>query len=271
MNNNRQKMVLSVNVHHTYFENNICNCLQFYPDAATDKILNRFSFSIGLNTNGFDLYTNSRVSLIDLFTYIGKTTQQSFFQFTIKAADPEFVFFTELPINWCGEIVYQSSDDSNVYHDDTLNICGVLSNQASTSLGKLIIYFDDVLKYQNTKDISKFKIEYKARATQWQYFIINTNLVGLIDPVITGKTGIRFEGPETVTIETGQQALLFSSGKNLIPLSNTVQYKFDLLSHTSVNQTATRVIFKSLPNPAPKRIGAVVNKNQVSSPMYIYI
>jgi hypothetical protein len=144
----------------------------------------------------------------------------------------------------------------------------------------LKISLSDILKYQNKDGALQMQIEYTARATQWQYYIINRSLVKLDNPAVTGKSDIAFEGPANVTIATGQAALLFTSGKNLIPLSECPKYKFDLVNSSGATQDngsrskkAGKIIFKGLPHPQPGRFGSLIvnGKGQVSSPIYLYI
>ncbi|HWY37682.1 MAG TPA: hypothetical protein VNY73_03925 [Bacteroidia bacterium] len=273
------KIVFSLAVLHSYYENNTCTCLEFKPDAASDKLLKRFDLSIRKKRSGFELYTNTKASVSSFLNYVQQATFQDFFDFEIKTNDHAFALFTQLPADWAGQLVYSSASLSN-YNENMAELEMGLSDAIKTStIGTLRIYFNDIIKLSGPEKNAQFNMRFSARATQWQYYIINKSAVPLNDPFITGKTEIIFDGPKNVTIPTGQEALLFSSGSNLIPLSELPKYKFDLVSntaaasHSPVKKTASKTIFKGLPNPDPRRIGitAIEGIKQLSSPMYIYI
>jgi hypothetical protein len=273
-------IAFKIEVSHSYFKNNICTCLQFELSAATKKIFDRFGCIIRNKINGFDFYVNATNDLAALLTYIKTVTGQDHFEFDIKNKNPSFNLFTELPANWVGQLTYDSNSDGNNIAKDTVQLKESLSvNSGIASFGKLTIHFDDIIKYQNTNNYTQFTIEYKARATQWQYFIINRNAVVLDNPAIVGKVAVDFDMPEIVITETGQQAILFSSGNNLIPLSEVPVYMFDLVNNAKANNgaiqksKAAKIVYKGLPNPDPDKIGVVKGNitNEFSSPMYVYV
>lgn len=138
----------------------------------------------------------------------------------------------------------------------------------------LTIHFADIIE-QAAGACAQFAIRYAARATQWQYFVVNKGALKLDNPAITGKADINFEGPESVTIPSGQQAMLFTSGGNLIPLSEHPRYKFDLVNNPAgaTTRPAARTIVRGLPGPAPWRIGSTLigANNQCISSMYVYL
>ncbi|WP_121330376.1 MULTISPECIES: hypothetical protein [unclassified Flavobacterium] len=263
--------------YHTFFDNGKCNCLHFIPNHKTDIILKKFGFRMNPVSNGFDLYSNTKSSLSDLLDYISKSTDQDFFEFDIKCSNPNFILFTTLPINLLGAINYSSQDPKNINENGKITLNQTFETKLIPSnFGHLKIYFEDILKEQNTSNSVLFEINFTARATQWQYYFINKNAVSLNNPSITEKENIQFDGPKTVTIPTGESALLFTSNKTYITLSEKPKYKFDLISSSSsTNQTNTKpkVIIKGLPVPDVSRIGIIENndQNQVASPMYIYL
>ncbi len=275
------QIAFKVEVLHSYFEKNICNCLRFKPGAITARLLKRFDFRTRNKINGFDFYTNSRDTIAAFLQYIQTSTNQTFFDFEIENNNSNFHLFTELPVDWVGQLIYDSHADSGVYDGGVVQLGQNLSkNENPACIGNLTIHFDDIVKYSYDNGYAQFAITYKARSTQWQYFVINKSSVLLSNPAITGKTDIGFNAPEDVTIENGQQAILFSSGNNLIALSEVPNYKFDLVNRPALNGndppkkvSGPQMIFKGLPNPDPKRIGMVKlnNTNQVSSPIYVYV
>jgi hypothetical protein len=271
--------LFQLDIFHTYFKQDICRCLEFNAEPATEQLMKRFRFLVRRQINGIGIYSNSEQSIEQLLLYIEQVTGQNSFCFEIRTNNPDFNFFTELPANWVGQIRYTSNNSTIV--DNNVQLNQELSGNAGTlCLGKVTLRFDDILKFSKQSGYTQFNIHYQARATQWQYFVINRSLVPLSNPAIAGKEPISFEGPENVLTPDGHDALLFSSGANLIPMSEQVRYKFDLINRPETTITvagnkmvAPQVIINGLPTPVPEWIGKTVDNTneQISSPMYIYL
>lgn len=269
--------LFQLDIFHTYFQNNICRCLEFNADAATLKLMKRFHFLLRRQVNGLGMYSNSGQTPEQLFSYIEKSTGQNSFCFEIRTNNPDFNLFTALPPGWVGQIIYTSQDCSTA--NDRIRLHQELSGNAGTAcMGSVTLRFEDILKYSEQTAYAWFDINFEGRATQWQYYVINRSLVPLIAPAIEGKDNINFEGPENVITVTGQAALLFSSGSQLIPLTEVPIYKFDLVDQPASAAAGKKtikpkMIIKGLPNPDPQWIGKGTGKaiDQLSSPMYIYL
>jgi len=280
MTQTNHKMVFRVRVFHSYFEHNICNCLRFKPSPQTAQLQKRFGFNTRYEVNGFDFFADTNTSLTSLLQYINKATNQASFDFEIESINGAFPNFTEMPSGWLGQMRYDSKSAANYFEGDLLNLATDFGKQPATAItGTLSLQFDDILKYTTGKGYADFCIRLTARKTQWQYFVINKSDVQFTQPVIKDNGSIEFNGPEKVTIPSGQEALLFSSGANLLQLSRTPQYKFALVDRTAagptdaVKRSAERVLFKGLPQPDPSKINLVTinGSQQFSSPMYVFI
>jgi hypothetical protein len=262
--------------YHTYFEKYICTCLEFTPDASTTLMLERYGFKIRKSVNGFDLFFNGSGSAAGMLEHVAGVTGQNYFAFTIDSTNEAFLLFTDLSVDWLGQLEFDSSSPANQQVNGTIVLAEKLTSCALVSdPGVLRIYFADILA--NTAPA--YEIRLNARATQWQYYIVNKSAAVLDNPAISGKPAAGFSGPESVTIPTGQQAMLFSSG-DLLPLSEVPKYKFDLVNHSSSESSSQlksasggKIIFKGLPNPDPGRVGIVqINgKKQTASPIYVYL
>lgn len=271
----KYQRLFQLDVYHSYFQKSICRCLEFNADSATEQLMKRFRLLIRRQINGIGLYVNASQPLKELLAYIEQATGQDAFCFEMRTNNPDFNFFTELPSNWVGQLLYDSSnttvDDQNVQLNQQLS-----GNPGTNCLGKATLRFADILKFNKDEGSVSFDIKLMARATQWQYFIINRNTLQLYNLAISGKETINFEGPENVVMETGQNALLFSSGSKLIPLSEVPVYKFDLINRpasTDNRPVQPQIIIKGLPTPIPEWIGKVTGNapEQLSSPMYVYL
>jgi hypothetical protein len=275
------QLLFKTEILHSYFEEDICTCLEFKPSKALEELLKRFKFTISGNTNGFLFYSSSTGSLSTFLDHIKTATGQDCFEFDLINNSEAFYSFTPFPLDWTGQLQYDSSLMTALPEAQTFLLTETLSPRETTgTAGKLKVRFNDVLTLQADGQALNFKIRFEARATQWQYYVVNRNAVPLENAAVKGKGDVAFENSGTVTIETGEKALLFSSGDQLIPLSRFPKQKFDLVrvlkpvsDQKPARSSASEIIVKGLPNPDPLKMGiATVNdKTQVSSPIYIYV
>lgn len=278
--NTNFKIIFSVKILHSYFDGDICTCLEFQPAAGTLGLMKRFRFTLNENINGFEFYSTSTVALRDSLDYIKAATGQGYFEFNVFTNTSAFYSFTTLPINWIGALMYDSAVIVST-EEKTILLKETFSAPETTGIvGKLKVNFDDIVKYTADMNAVNFEISFTARETQWQYYVVNRNAVQLDNATVKGKGDIVFENSGSVIIETGEKALLFSSGSQLIPLSKFPKHKFDLVNNQQVasnNKTtqnsSSKMIIKGLPNPDPLKMGTVQinDKTQVSSPIYIYV
>jgi hypothetical protein len=272
--------IFSIEVMHSFFENNICNCLQFSYGKNTQVLLKRYPFLVRHKVNGLGIYADTTAEITSMLEYIGRVLPP-YFDFSMQATHQNFGLFTDLPKNRSGQLTYNSGDIADILENGT-----VILNPAfqvlkeGVSLATIRINFEDVLKYRNTGSPAQFQISFTARATQWQYYIVNRNGLKLEWPAINGKKKIRFDGPLNVSIPGGEPALLFTSNDQLLPLSETPVYQFDLVNYPGkegeelpVFIPASQVVYKGLPVPGPADIGFTqLNGEEVfSSCIYVYI
>lgn len=272
-------MLFKVSIFHSYFENGYCNCLYVNFKPSTSFLLKRFGFRLKNTANGVEFYANS-ANVADLLPYVSRATGLTSFDFDLITTNDCFNYFTDLPLNWMGQLEYDSQSELNLQEQNAITLIPNLNELGyQPILGSLCIHFDQLMSSANQSTALQFAIDYKARATQWQYYIINKSAMKLLNPQITGKSGIKFEGPQNITIETGEQAMLFSSTENLISSSGFPTYKFDLVDaplpyeNDGMNSSiiAKRIV-KGLPAPRITRVGNLkVETKLVSSPMYVYV
>ena len=274
MSRSNFQIAFNVDVSHSYFEHNICNCLRYSHGPVTRALARRFDLRIRKRVSGFGFYINTRASLSSFLQYAAVATGQTYFDFEISASNPAFSFFTESPAGWLGRLVYDSNSGLNIHSGNIVQLVPEhVAGANAPNVGLLRVHFADMINNGSMQ----FTISYSARTTQWQYFIINSSAVQLQNPSVSGKTGISFTGPENVTMETGQQAILFTSGEKLLPLAEVPKYKFNLVNNSASNggqpASSTQVIFRGLPNPDPERIGTAMigEAVRVVSPMYVYV
>lgn len=270
--NSQFNMIFSINVSHEYFENNICNCLVYKPTQKTSKLLSRYGFFIRKNSNGFEFYNSINNNPIDYLNYIEQASQCSCLEFEIETTNSNFLFFTEIPTNWIGQIQFSSSKFINKEKSRELT-ASYSSQKSTTSLISLKIYFKDLIALLKNKQRANYTIYFESRTTQWRYYFINKSGVNLNSAIISGKPPMQFEQATMVTIQNGKQAVLFSSGNNFIKMTEIPKHKFDLIETSGLKNQSKKIIFKGLPNSNPRNI-AIDEENGtkiITSPMYVYI
>ena len=267
MQNNYTRLY-SVSFLHTYYEDGYCKNLVFQLSEKTNAIFQKYNFKMIITNKGFEIYSTSNQSKIDLLNYIETTESINAFQFEFITNDPTFFYYTETPINEMiqydlnsQDIIENSNDDSKHF---TLNT-RMLND--SSLLGSVTIHFNDIIKYYSEDKVLDFSAHFLARKTQWEYHIINSSNLEIGTLSIVNNSGIIFSDPVETVLTNGQEALTLRS-EQLIALSEKPQYIFDLISRISQNNQKT--IFIGLPNPNPSQF-LFSNDHIVISPMYIYI
>lgn len=273
------KPLLKVDVLHTYFQNGVCDKLRFSLTASDRSLQKRFGFLMRHQPNGFELYFNSRNEPGAMFDYISGKTGNHAFEFDIVNTDTYFSCFTELPAAWLGQLEYDSSVPLNREEQGRVILSpGFPTNDFIPRAGKIILHFNDILRLQKENGSAHFRIMFYARATQWQYYIINKSAIHFANLQISGNKDIEFGEPQKVKIQSGEEALLFSSGSALLPLSDVPKFRFNLINNVSVatgtdKRPVSKIICKGLPNPSPRQTETVsINGvKHLSSPMYVYV
>jgi hypothetical protein len=272
------KTILTFAIGHRYFADNRCTCIASVPTNETMAILFRYGFTIRNKINGFELTCNSSQPLNEYFNYIAQTSGQNFFEFNLTTATPYFTIFTKLPENESVVLQYDSSSNANTKENGKVLLKAMNTKpNGNYVVGMVRFNFTDLINNMNENQVAVYEIQLENRATQWQYYVISNGGTDLANLSISSKEGISFTSPERITIQSGQEALLFSSGENLLPLTETQKYKFNLIQ-SNTEQTANgkanpKIVFKGLPNPDPRYFNQVKlnENNQLTSPMYVYI
>lgn len=271
MKSSNYKALFSISVNHTYFESKRNDCIQISPGAMTETLQKRFGIKIRRTLTGIGIYTNNTGSETDFFEYVKNVTGYDSFDFNIVVRPQIFWSVTELPIKWLGTFIYDSKLCASK-GGNTFVLIPELNNEIrQNNSGTITIRFDDLTKHP--QEVS-YNIEFRARSTQWNYYIINRSKVKLTNPAINGKhSAISFGGPEIEVTPDGISALKFTSGENLLPLSEIPKYKFDLVDKLNGSNSSMRSIYKGLPTPDPIRTSVmeINGKSGWTSPMYIYI
>ncbi|WP_422360458.1 hypothetical protein [Reichenbachiella sp.] len=269
--------LFSLTIEHTYFHDNMCAWLQLLPHESTQNAMQRFGLKLSENQNVYTLYGRFE-SAADSLAYIQKVSDQDSLDFNVVSSRTNLSIITDLPLDWNKTIAYDTSHTENTSDDEIREITARYENSLDgLSFACLSVRFEDLINlHQASKEVN-FCIRFKARQARWNYFIVNRNGIRLDHPKITGKENVLFKGPIGVRLDNGQNALKFTTGEKMLPLSDVAQYKFKLINEnsraTGIKGTSGKVVFDGLPTPNPNKleIETIAGKNVAVSSMYVYV
>lgn len=282
--------LFEIRLFHQYYDNGVMQNIRLKPDRATQAFVDRYRLIARQAPGTYTLH------------YFGSSTASAFTQslnqllngrpliFDLLNNDNGFSVFTDLPVNWCGQLEYSSRDtepqtDASQAPKDpqAIELAAQLRprNAAITSvIGQVAIYPQDLLTDTGEMRRPLFTIKMKARLTHWHYYVFNRSQIKLTNPVVNNAQGIEFEPPESVTVANGEQALLFSSGERTFALSETVKSPFNLINFIAnfpdqpqQARSNTKKLIAGLPIPKTDTLMIEMRNGHqyVYSPMYVYL
>lgn len=258
------KQIVKITVSHTYFKNNVCPALQFAPDANTSLILDRYGFKVRKCLDGFEIYSSFKGEQGAQFNYIKTAMETDCFVFEITTSDALFYTYTDLPDQWIGSINY-ATDSLKQEANDEMNPS--YKKESDTKVvGTVKINFSDLTDTENN-----YSINYDARLTVLNYYIINKGQLTLDNPEIDTKGKVDFSSPTNVKLVNGENALSFTSTES-IALNENPDTTFDLVEESGQNNRP-KIIFRGLPNPSPQntQVEVVDGVEKFRTNMYVYL
>ncbi|NND61568.1 MAG: hypothetical protein HKN48_00075 [Flavobacteriaceae bacterium] len=270
-------IVFDLKIEHHYFEELICNALQLQPGPATKKLMSQYPIRLNQIQGTYEFYVNTTNSMGDYLEYLKSKSEDGYLDFELVVIGQEFFGYTNLTIDEIPSYLYTSDSFQNQVESDLIDLSPVLTtNNPVNVFAAVKLSFDDLIA--QAESIPQYRITFEARETQWEYFIINRSEIDLSNSSISGNEDIVFEGPDKVVLQNGEEAFKFSSGEQLLRLSEIPKYKFDLISTPPINgnedaRLRNKKIFEGLPNPNPLQMNIIEvdGFKRVSSPMYIYV
>jgi hypothetical protein len=141
----------------------------------------------------------------------------------------------------------------------------------------VISIFPDDLLAMKVGNI-RYVVDFKVRATHWQYCLINRSKAKLNNPMICNQQRVCLEGPVPTVLPNGEHALRFSSGEMQFPVQQVPDVAFDLIDSfvpplQTNGKTVERCLIKGLPTPKQGQFDIrQSNANPyVFSEMYVYL
>jgi hypothetical protein len=278
MSSSSFKKILEIKLTHEYFETSVSRAITMHFDSNTEALSRQFDMRLHHSGDGtYRLFANSESSTEAFLRRIKTETSSDYFEFYLHISDPNFYNFTQIPIHINPYYNYASDVIENTIEGNTVLLSPNSNNErANGEFASIKIYFKDILDNAVVEHL--FLIAFKARATYWRYYIINSSQINLSHPKIKGNPEVSFNSPQHVTVENGQHALEFTTRKAL-KLSEAPNYKFSLFNGSletnpsGEDSVTSDLIFSGLPSPNPANLKFAVENGiqKVFSLMYLYI
>ncbi|MDO6595320.1 hypothetical protein Q4512_00245 [Oceanihabitans sp. 2_MG-2023] len=263
------KKICTIKITHEYFNASLAEGVSLSLGWITEQIKNRFDIQIQTMQDSLNIFINSEFATEAFLKSIESVTTNNYFDFNMVISDSDFYNYTNIPFGFIPSYLYASNAIENKSNPNTVELIPKPSAENSNDkFATIKIYFQDIIEASSERQ--EFLIALTARATFWQYHIINRNLS---NPSIQGNVDVSFGAPKQVVLKNGQQAISFTANKPL-KLSQTPKYTFDLIDvKEENNQVITKEIFSGLPNASPQNLEiSIEHGNQkLLSQIYIYI
>ncbi|MBQ0788016.1 MAG: hypothetical protein KBT69_10980 [Oceanihabitans sp.] len=266
------KKIFSIKITHDYFDSSFAESVNLTVGKETQRLVSLYNIKLRIVGYSCSLFINSETSTEDFLNYLESVTSTNYFDFNIHIVDSSFYNYTNISFNSNPSYLYESNASGNSLDTNTTLLNPKVDTVSLNNEFAIIkIYFQDIMEAPS--EGQDFLIAFRSRATLWQYYIINRTAINLSSPSIQGNSDVSFSGPKQVTLQNGQQAIVFTSNQPL-KLSQTPKYTFDLMDvRVENNQVISKKIFSGLPHPNAGQLEiSTENGNPVfSSPMYIYV
>ncbi|MEP0264352.1 hypothetical protein [Dokdonia sp.] len=268
-------LLFSVAIEHTYYTNGICVDLHYKPSQQTQIVMDRYGLQLQRTLEGFSFYASTDQSIKDFLNYIKTTEDTTSFSFDVVSMNQDFTVFTDYPITTLGVFSFDSSH--SIVVDGVTILKEVFEPRTASNISfSVTVDYDAIIRFRESGNNPFYTIKFRARKTQWRYYIINNSNQHFEKLEIKGDSEVQFDAPIEVTLPNNATALLFSSGDTKLPLQENATYTFNLLgTKTNLGNTRTQIILNGLPIAKSNSIETYTEEEggttQVASPLYIYI
>ncbi|MEZ4859166.1 MAG: hypothetical protein R2781_10185 [Flavobacteriaceae bacterium] len=260
--------VFQVAVFHEYFESGHVKNMSFRPFIETIKLMERLGMLLRIIPSGFEVFIKSD-SIPDFMNSISAGNELDYLEFTVINNDPYFINYTQLPLAENFSYLYTSENQLNELKQESIHLKSI-QEAKQNDFASIRIYLKDLLDFQS--QTLHYSIYFEARATRWDYYIINQSGLNIEGLKIETHEDFDFLGPQQESLPNGYKALKFTSGNRLLNLSEMSKYNFSLVK--TLQNGSKEVIIKVLPVPNPDDFEiyeADDDITKVSSQIYIHI
>ena len=276
--------LLFIQYHHQYYDDGLWQYLSLKPDDDSAAFFQRYRLLLRENWQGIGLYYFGSGPFDGFMAALTDLLEGRSLRFYLHNTDPYYANISDLPLDWAGQLNYDSQDVTQ--SDDDPNV-QILNRQLaprtlcdSGVIGQITIAPANLQAGQ----AATFVIKMAARFTHWYYYLCNRSQRHFNQLSVHNGSGIVFQPPEAVTLPTGEAAMLFSSGEQAFALKQRVSEPFNLVNlmdeadaSSAVDGLNSQVLIEGLPIPPTDQLrikqhnGSEDQTPYVYSPMYVYI
>ncbi len=172
------------------------------------------------------------------------------------------------------DLQHQAEGVYDIYIEEELKEKTIISNSATPTDFGFIQLELSTNTWSKERPIKQF-IQFKNRATYWQYNIINTHDYQLGNfSVATAPTTIDFSALDSRTLPNGQEAMLLSSAQE-IPLqeryTNTLKLNMNKIIGNQIHNIGSSIPLPYPDNKTIKPITQADNTTKIVSDIYVYL
>lgn len=272
------EQLFNIQIRHTYFSDGVFHTCEVIADSNTEKIISSYELMSSMEGGIFGLYTSCAGDAVGLLEYLNEQLRGEPLRFLLTADESSFVFITDLPLDWVGQIEFSSRSGVRKVEDGeaAIELVSQLSPRRVNQqyvIGVISIYLDDLLAL-GSQNIH-YLIDFQARSLPWRYYLVNRSQMKLHSPKVCNQEQT-FEGPEAVVLPNGEDGLCFSSGERKFPLQQIPGPLFDLVDRLPPTMdvegdSVEHCLIQGLPTPSDGGLRQTEKSQQVFSAMYVYL
>lgn len=278
------QLLFQIQLFHPFFTDGVFEDCQLLADPATAHAIEHYQLLTRRAAGTFGLYTSSQRSAAQLMQYLAHVTGDAPLRFFLTCNNRHFVFITDLPLGWVGQVTLNSGAGAMQADNGQATISltpTMLSGGAGAEgvIGEVSIYPSDLVALLAAGFTAiAYTAHFQVRSLHWIYTVINRSQTCLYQPAVRGRDGINFTGPFAKTLADGEAALEFCSGAMQFALQQVPTVLVDLVDtvppplHADA-EPVDSVVLRGLPTPQAGQFGArqTASTSYCFAQMYVYL
>lgn len=272
--------LFTIKLHHHFYNDLSWQDARLQADDKTASFLLRYELLTKQSKEGLSVYYFGVRDAHLFVSSLPLLLENSPFTLNMICTNPYWLNMSALPMNWAGQLdvtVPSSTRETSRTMRMTLADRKVSENGV---IGQVRIYPNDLFDQNGRPSQPEFRIDMSARKTQWRYYVSTRSIKNSKNLSIKNRKGIRFDAPVEVTLTNGEASQMFSSGKQMFAIKQSIKNPFDLYDESSaqgseymLTNIMSKPIIRALPTPRIDTLGIDTDKGAgvVYSPMYVQV
>jgi len=271
--------LFEIHLRHRYFNNGVFQGCKILADSSTSDVIRRYGMLMHMVEGVFACYPASSDDVSEFLSYLNMQLQGAPLRFLLLADEAQFIFMTDVPLNWVGQVMMDSKSGTAEYsHGETrIRLTQTFSGRTVRQcgvIGMISIHLDDLLA---TVPVGgRYVVDFRARSLPWRYYLVNRSQTKLNSPMIRDQNQVCLDGPVSMVLPNGEPGLCFSSGAMVFPLQQIPTLIFDLidrlpLAMDSEEHAIEHCLIHGLPTPDVGELEQAGGAKDVFGAMYVYL